>query len=65
MNKALPCCRCKSDKLLRFRQDSDLGVYWINCEGCGQTGPISSLRSVAGEKWNEQQALIEQTEASE
>lgn len=64
MNKALPCCRCKSDKSLRFRQDSDLGVYWINCEGCGQTGPISSLRSVAGEKWNEQQT-IEQTEASE
>jgi len=67
MNKALPCRQCKSDKALRFRQDSDLGVYWINCERCGQVGPISSLRSVAGDKWNEQQCEkpTEQTGVSE
>lgn len=55
MNKSLPCRTCKSDKLLRFRQDSDLGVYWINCEGCGENGPTSSLRFVAGEGWNAKQ----------
>jgi Fe2+ or Zn2+ uptake regulation protein len=53
MGKALPCDVCKSDHQLRFRRYSESNEHWINCEGCGQIGPVKSSIPEAGEAWNE------------
>lgn len=48
-------CRVMAEQVSEDGDPDSRIVYWVDCQGCGATGPVKLKAPLAAEQWNTRQ----------